>query len=83
MVRSVYPSVVIPSLKGRDWCDFLARPAFESPPPDVLDAIFNVPILIPGAGGSIGSALAVRLVRFGLPALFLLESAEHNLYELK
>jgi FlaA1/EpsC-like NDP-sugar epimerase len=49
---------VIASLKGVDWGDFLARPALESPPREVLNAISRMPMLITGAGGSIGSALA-------------------------
>lgn len=74
---------MIASLKGVDWGDFLARPALESPPQEVLNTICKMPMLITGAGGSIGSALAMRLAHFALPALLLLESAERNLHDLQ
>jgi FlaA1/EpsC-like NDP-sugar epimerase len=74
---------VPPSLKEIPWREFLCRPAFQSLPPEALNAEFNVPTLVTGAGGSIGSALSLRLARFSLPALLLLESAESNLYKLK
>jgi FlaA1/EpsC-like NDP-sugar epimerase len=74
---------VIPSLKDIEWRGFLARPAFEFPPLEVLDAISREPMLITGAGGSIGSALALRLANLALPGLFLLESDENNLYKLQ
>ena len=73
-------------------CDFissrnqLARfsrpPSVASPPPAVLDKLARRPILITGAGGSIGSALARRFVALGMPALILLEASESNLFEL-
>jgi O-antigen biosynthesis protein WbqV len=73
---------VIPSLKRIAWHNFLVRPTLESPPLEVLRTISNIPMLITGAGGSIGSALALRLARLG-QALFLLESGENNLCELQ
>src|SRR5580658_7843546 len=82
MPRSVYTSPVIASLKDIDWGDFLRRPALESPPPEALSAISRMPTLITGAGGSIGSALALRLAHLALPALVLLESVENHLFEL-
>ena len=72
-----------PSLREIPWRDFLARPAFEAPPPEALSALFHAPTLVTGAGGSIGSALARRLARFPLHSLLLLESSENNLYELQ
>jgi FlaA1/EpsC-like NDP-sugar epimerase len=83
MTRSVYTSPVIASLQDIHWGDFLQRPALESPPPEVLSTISNMPILITGAGGSIGSALALRLARLAPAALVLLESAENNLSALQ
>ena len=41
------------------------------------------PILITGAGGSIGSALALRLGALRPPKLILLEASESNLYALE
>jgi FlaA1/EpsC-like NDP-sugar epimerase len=74
---------VIASLKGIDWGDFLRRPALESPPLEVLNAISRMPVLITGAGGSIGSALASRLANLAPPALLLLESSESSLFTLQ
>jgi FlaA1/EpsC-like NDP-sugar epimerase len=39
-------------------------------------------ILVTGAGGSIGSALAKRILAFGPQQLLLLDSSERNLYEI-
>jgi FlaA1/EpsC-like NDP-sugar epimerase len=87
MHRSVYTSPVIASVKGIDWGidwgDFLRRPALESPPLEVLNTLSRMPMLITGAGGSIGSALALRLAHLAPPALLLLESAENSLFELQ
>src|SRR5271155_4534545 len=40
-------------------------------------------ILVTGAGGSIGAALAKALVRSGPLALILLDHSEHNLYRIQ
>jgi FlaA1/EpsC-like NDP-sugar epimerase len=74
---------VIPSLKALNWRGFLARPPLPSPPPEALDALLRQPILITGAGGSIGSALARRLAALAPPHLLLLEASEANLYTLQ
>ena len=74
---------MIPSLNEIDWRGFLARPAFESPSPEVLDALSGDTILITGAGGSIGSALALRLAYSGSSNLILLESSENDLHDLQ
>jgi FlaA1/EpsC-like NDP-sugar epimerase len=74
---------VIPSLKSLDWRGFLARPPLPSPPPVRLNALKQRPILITGAGGSIGSALALRLGTIGAERLILLEASESNLYALE
>ena len=80
---TIYTSPVHAALEHIDWRGFLARPAFESPSLESLDTLLSAPILITGAGGSIGATLALRMARFDLPALVLLESAEKNLYELQ
>jgi len=72
---------VIPALKNLNWHGFLARTALAPPPPEVLEALFQQPVLITGAGGSIGSALALRLAALSVP-LLLLESSESHLYHL-
>jgi O-antigen biosynthesis protein WbqV len=73
---------VIPSLKNLNWHSFLARPRLPSPPLEVLDALHRQRILISGAGGSIGSALALRLATLTPSSLLLLEASESQLYKL-
>lgn len=77
----IYTSPVIPPLKDLDWDRFLARPALPPPAQQVLDALGQHPALITGAGGSIGSALALRLAAVA-PMLLLLEASESHLYHL-
>jgi O-antigen biosynthesis protein WbqV len=74
---------VNPSLEAIDWQGFLARPAISSPSPEMLQDALSQPILITGAGGSIGSALAMRLAQFAAPRLILLEAAENSLFHLE
>ncbi len=74
---------MIPSLERLDWRAFLARPELPYPAPEVLDALYQQPILITGAGGSIGSALALRLAALAPSKLVLLESSESHLYTLQ
>ena len=71
---------MIPPLENIDWSNFLARPRLPSPPAEVFDLLYRQPILITGAGGSIGSALARRLAILAPPSLLLLESSESHLY---
>ncbi|MGA3081563.1 MAG: polysaccharide biosynthesis protein [Terracidiphilus sp.] len=79
----IYTAGVIPSLKDLDWHSFLERPRLPSPTLGALDALRQETILITGAGGSIGSALALRLGTFSTGKLVLLEASESNLYALK
>lgn len=54
-----------------------------SPPLETLDALYRQSILITGAGGTIGSALAQRLAQIGPPSLLILDWSESRLYELQ
>jgi len=74
---------VIPSLQTLDWSRFLKRQSLAPPPREALDLLRRTPILIAGAGGSIGSALALRLAALSPPTLVLLEASESNLYALQ
>jgi len=74
---------VIPSLHDIDWHSFLARPRLPSPAPEALDLLRRQTILITGAGGSIGSVLAMRLGELGPAKLILLEASESNLFALE
>jgi FlaA1/EpsC-like NDP-sugar epimerase len=66
-----------------DWQSFLARPRLPSPSLGVLDLLYRQSILITGAGGTIGSALALRLGSVAPSALLLLDTAESRLYDLQ
>lgn len=81
--RPRYTAAVIPSLKTLDWSRFLARPSIGQPPAGLFGGRGDAPILVAGAGGSIGSALALRLAAREAPGLILLESSEQNLYALE
>ena len=73
---------MIPALESIDWHSFLDRPPLVSLPDSVAASLANEPILITGAGGSIGSALAHRLGAAGA-RLILLEASESNLFDLQ
>jgi FlaA1/EpsC-like NDP-sugar epimerase len=70
-------------MESLDWRSFLARPALPPAPPQALDALRRTPILITGAGGSIGSALALRLASLAPPMLILMEASESHLFALE
>jgi len=72
---------VIPFNQIIDWHRFLARPPLPAPSSDTVSILVRHPILITGAGGSIGSALALRLASAGARTV-LLESSESSLYDL-
>ncbi|HEY2861118.1 MAG TPA: polysaccharide biosynthesis protein [Terracidiphilus sp.] len=74
---------MIKLLNSIDWRSFLARPRLPSPALGALDALYQQPILVTGAGGTIGSALALRLGNLGPSALPLLDSSESRLYDLQ
>src|ERR1035438_4964435 len=81
--QAIYTSSVIPTQENLDWRSFLGRPAMQPPRQDVLDEFHKQPILITGAGGSIGSTLALQLGLQGAQRLVLLEASESNLYALE
>jgi O-antigen biosynthesis protein WbqV len=70
-------------LDNLDWSGFLGRPRLASPEPQVFDALYRQPMLITGAGGSMGTQLALRLAALMPPHMLLLESSESSLYALK
>jgi len=74
--------LVIPSLETVDWHSFLARAPLPATSPSTVSSLIGHPILITGAGGSIGSALVLRLASAGARTI-LLESSESSLYDLQ
>lgn len=81
--RALYTSRVTASLETLDWYGFLARPQLPAPPPEALHHLNTARILVTGAGGSIGSALALRLASLAPAQLILLESSESHLFALQ
>jgi O-antigen biosynthesis protein WbqV len=82
-LNPLYTSGVIPQVGSLNWQSFLARRRLPSPPLEVLDQLYRQRILITGAGGTIGSALALRLGSVGTSSLLLLDTAESRLYDLQ
>lgn len=80
---AIYTAAVVPSLDCIDWRDFLERPLLPDPSPEVLGSFADMPLLITGAGGSIGSALALRLAQACSPRMVLLDASENHLYRLQ
>ncbi|HUD55868.1 MAG TPA: polysaccharide biosynthesis protein [Terracidiphilus sp.] len=66
-----------------DWRAFLGRPRLPQPSSQVVDELRQERILVTGAGGSIGSALALRLAGIAPRRLILLESSESALFTLQ
>ena len=80
---AIYTYGVTASLHQPNWRAFLGRPPLPASSPEDLDALAQTPMLITGAGGSIGSALALRLAHWAPWRLILLESSENNLHKLQ
>lgn len=74
---------MINQLASIDWEPFLVRPRLPSPDLEVLDDLYLESILITGAGGSTGTALAQRLASITPSGLILLDSSENRLYKLQ
>ena len=65
-----------------DWGTFLTRRPIEGDAARVQAAHEGKTILLTGAGGSIGSALALKIAATGPRLLILLENCEQNLYQI-
>ncbi len=65
-----------------DWTQFLGRTPAPVDSPAVRRAIADKTVLITGAGGFIGTALARRIALFNPRRLVLLDTSEHGLHEL-
>jgi O-antigen biosynthesis protein WbqV len=74
---------VITPLSRIDWRAFLARPPLPPLKPEILAAFADTPLLTTGAGGSIGSALALRLAQSGSCRMALLDTSENHLHHLQ
>src|SRR5690242_16499504 len=70
------------AMNAIDWSHFLRRRIFSLGSPDWSNLFAGKNILITGAGGSIGSALATQLMGGLAGNLILLDRSEPNLREL-
>jgi FlaA1/EpsC-like NDP-sugar epimerase len=66
-----------------DWHAFLARPPLPAPSEALLAEVAKTRILVTGAGGSIGSALSLRLAALRPRQLLLLDASEQALHRLQ
>ncbi len=82
-VQPIYTSLVSRLPESIDWYRFLGRPRLAQPTSRVVEELRQERILVTGAGGSIGSALAVRLAEIAPRQLVLLESSEGALFALQ
>lgn len=73
----------MPPVHRIDWRDFLARPPLPRAAAEIRTAFADAPILITGAGGSIGSALALRLAQLESVRPILLDASEDHLHRLQ
>lgn len=84
---SLYTEAVNPhaplATTGIDWYRFLERPRLPSPSQKLLPELRHASIFVSGAGGSIGSALALRLAALRPRSLILLDASEQALYRLQ
>jgi FlaA1/EpsC-like NDP-sugar epimerase len=64
------------------WDELLRQPNLDVPPSPGLGACAGKTILITGAGGGIGSALAKAIAATNLQLLILLDHSEENLYRI-
>jgi FlaA1/EpsC-like NDP-sugar epimerase len=71
------------SLESIDWHRFLARPRLAQPTEETKDALRKARILVTGAGGSIGAALARRLSNLKARQLVLLDHSDSRLWALQ
>ncbi|HTB98650.1 MAG TPA: polysaccharide biosynthesis protein [Terracidiphilus sp.] len=74
---------MIPELARVDWFRFLNRGPLPPPSACVLEALRRERILVTGAGGSIGGALALRLEALRPKQLVLLDAAESALFAIQ
>ncbi len=75
--------VSIKAVRDVAYEDLLGRKPVRMETERVGTYIKNKPILVTGAGGSIGSELCRQVARFSPSSLILLDCAENNLYQIE
>jgi len=79
----IYTSMMQEMVESVDWYRFLERARLPVAGSDAADLLRDKSILVTGAGGSIGSSLALRLNELSPRKLILLEASESHLHELQ
>jgi FlaA1/EpsC-like NDP-sugar epimerase len=79
----VYTLTVQQLEESVDWYSFLSRPRLPAADSAVKHILHDKTVLVTGAGGSIGSSLALRMAELPLRRLVLLEASESGLHELQ
>lgn len=74
--------VTFSQVRDVDIRDLLGREQVKLEEQRIRDHIHNKPVLVTGAGGSIGSELCRQIAKFKPSRLVLLEQAENNLFEI-
>lgn len=72
-----------PRIRAVEFADLLRRPSAAPELPEVRSQLEGRTVLITGAGGSIGSELARRLIQHRPARLVLVGRGEHALFELE
>ena len=72
-----------PSLASLQWDGFLNRAPLVRDRAQATTTLEGKNVLVTGAGGSIGSALALAIAEFAPRRLILLEASERNLYGIE
>jgi len=75
-------SVTLRDARDLDLTDLLCRPKVEIEVGAISECIQDRPVMVTGAGGSIGSELCVQIARFDPSLLVLVDHDESALYEL-
>lgn len=75
-------TVTLRDARDLDLTDLLCRPKVEIEVGAISECIHDRPVLVTGAGGSIGSELCLQIARFEPSLLVLVDHDESALYEL-
>lgn len=75
--------VSVKALRDVNYQDLLGRSPVELDSQGIAEYLKNVPVLITGAGGSIGSELCRQIARFFPSLMILLDASEANLYQIE
>jgi len=75
--------VTIRDLRNVDYEDLLGRPPVQLDMAEISDYLLDQVVLVTGCGGSIGSELCRKIVRFQPRNLILVDAGEENLFRIQ